>query len=203
MYEVFVNERPIILTNKLEKESSFKYFMLETVDVNYVIKQLDKGKIKAAYLYHPDDTVLLSTFKKKIPTIIAAGGVVHNPKGEILFIHRNGKWDLAKGKLDKGEKVEDAAVREVEEETGIKKLVIEKLLYKTYHIFKRNGKFKLKETYWYTMKSSYTGKFTPQLDEGITEVCWKNEAEIEEALKNSYSNIKKLFKKVPHYSEIK
>ena len=142
------------------------------------------------YLYHEKKKELLSIFKKKLPLVIAGGGLVLNKKSRILFIFRNGKWDLAKGKLDKGETIEEAAVREVEEETGVKKLKVDKFLQKTYHIFKRNGTFKLKETHWFLMHTNYDGQLSPQCDEGIEIVEWKKESEIKKALKNSYQNIK-------------
>lgn len=195
MYEVFVNEHPIILISELRKEDTFKYFLLENVDITKVIKDLNNGKMEAAYLYHPDKDKLLKKFKSKLNVILAAGGVVRNKKGEILFIFRNGKWDLAKGKLDKNESIEKAAIREVEEETGVKDLKITGFYKITYHIFKRNGEYRLKETHWYNMKTNFTGTFIPQEDEGITEVCWKNSQEVEEALKNTYPNIKKLLQR--------
>lgn len=196
MYEVFVNDHPIILISELKKEDTFKYFLLENVDLSKVIKDLNNGKMEAAYLYHPEKEQLLKKFKSNIKTVLAAGGIVRNTKGEILFIFRNGKWDLAKGKLDKGEKIEQAALREVEEETGIKKLKLGSFFQVTYHIFKRNGVYKLKETHWYNMTSEYTGKLKPQEEEGITKVKWLNANKIEKALDNTYPNIEKLFKTI-------
>ncbi|GLB50889.1 NUDIX hydrolase [Neptunitalea lumnitzerae] len=196
MYEVFVNEHPIILISELKKEDSFKYFLLENVDLPKVIKELNNGKIDAAYLYHPNKEKLLKKFKSKLNVVLAAGGVVKNKKGEILFIFRNGKWDLAKGKLDKNESIPEAAIREVEEETGVKNLKLESFFKTTYHIFKRNGQYKLKETHWFYMKTSYSGKLIPQEEEGITQVCWKGAEEIKQALTNSYANIEKLFKEI-------
>lgn len=193
MYKVFVNDHPIILTNEVTKEKDHNLFLLDTVDVTDVVKQLNKGFIKQAYFYHPDSEVLLDKMKEKLPLVIAAGGYVVNDKKQILFIFRNGKWDLPKGKVDKGESIEEAAIREVKEETGVKKLKIKSLRQITYHLFKRNGVLKLKETHWYNMKTVYDGKLKPQLDEGINEVVWKSREEADEALTNSYRNIADLF----------
>ena len=102
------------------------------------------------------------------PKIVAAGGRVINDKNEILFIFRNKKWDLPKGKVEKNENISQTAIREVKEETGIKNLMIVKPLDKTYHIFKRAKKTYLKETYWFEMKSNHDKKFSPQISEGIT-----------------------------------
>jgi 8-oxo-dGTP pyrophosphatase MutT (NUDIX family) len=123
----------------------------------------------------------------------AGGGLVYNKKNEVLFIFRNGKWDLPKGGIEKGEEIEYTALREVEEETGVNKLVITDKLQKTYHIFKRNGRYKLKITHWFEMRTSFEGTPIGQLEEGIEKVAWLSANEIQEALKNSYENIKLLF----------
>ena len=112
----------------------------------------------------------LKKLKEKIPVVKAGGGLVYNKKGEVLFIFRNGKWDLPKGGIEKGEGIEEAAIREVEEETGVKKLKVVQKLQKTYHVFKRNGSYKLKITHWYEMKTDYTGKLQGQENEGIEKI---------------------------------
>ncbi|MDG3583711.1 NUDIX hydrolase [Galbibacter pacificus] len=193
MYEVFVNEHRIILTNQISKETDFKLFLMDTVDIDDVIKQLNKGKIKYAHIYYEDGTVLMKKFLKKIPLVVAAGGLVKNQDNENLFIFRNGKWDLPKGKVDKGETIEEAAIREVEEETGVKKLKIDSFLNKTYHVFKRNGTYKLKETHWFLMKSKYKGVLVPQCKENIEIAQWRPDTDIPKLMENSYENIKTLF----------
>jgi len=193
MYKVFVNELPLILTNKLSETAKGSYFLLNKDAIHDAIEALSMGKLKEAFIYHPNREEILKKFTKNIPLVVAAGGVVTNKKGKVLFIYRNEKWDLPKGKLDKGESIEECAVREVEEETGVRKLKIENFLQTTYHVFKRNGTFKLKEVHWYAMKTSFTGKLKGQKNEGIKKVKWKGPAKIEEALQNSYQNIKILF----------
>ena len=58
-----------------------------------------------------------------------------NELGEILVIFRRGSWDIAKGKLDPGETLKEAAVREVMEETGISGIKRKELIDITYHTY--------------------------------------------------------------------
>src|SRR5690606_30377036 len=128
MYKVFVNNRPLFLTNKIEKETDFQLFLLDSIDIEQLVTKIFKDKIHKAFLYHPDEQEILTTLKSKIPVEKAAGGLVYNKKDEILFIFRNGKWDLPKGGIEKNETKKQGAIREVEEETGESKLkIIEKL----------------------------------------------------------------------------
>jgi len=193
MYKVFVNDKPLFLTNEIGKETDFQLFLLESVDIPQLITSMFRGKVKNAYLYHPDEKEIMKKLKSKLKVNKAAGGLVYNDNGEVLFIHRNGKWDLPKGGVDKGEKNKAAALREVEEETGVKKLQPVRKLQKTYHIFRRNGIYRLKITHWFEFHTDYTGKLKPQADEGIDRVAWLNPDQVKEALKNSYENIKLLF----------
>ncbi|HLA56594.1 MAG TPA: NUDIX domain-containing protein [Flavobacterium sp.] len=193
MYKVFVNDKPLFLTNEIQKETDFQLFLLESVDIRELVKKIYKNKVEKAYLYHPDEKEILRTLKSKMPVNKAGGGLVYNPKGEVLFIFRNGKWDLPKGGVEKYEENDAAALREVEEETGVDKLLITRKLQKTYHIFKRNDRYKLKITHWYEMSTSFDGTLVPQQDEGIEKAEWLNPEQIKVALKNSYENIKLLF----------
>ncbi|WP_149277429.1 NUDIX hydrolase [Pareuzebyella sediminis] len=193
MYKVFVNESPLILTNKLSETANGEYYLLNEDSIQDAIKALKKKKIEEAYIYHPNHEEILKKFTKKIPLTVAAGGVVTNAKGKVLFIYRNEKWDLPKGKLDKGESIEDCAIREVMEETGVKGLRIENFLRTTYHIYKNSGAYTLKEVHWFAMKTDYTGKLRPEKKEGIKKVKWKGPKKIQKALQNSYTNIKILF----------
>ncbi len=193
MYKVFVNDKPLFLTNEIHKETDFQMFLLESVDIEQLIVKMFNNKIQKAYLYYPNEKEILQKIKEKIPVKKAGGGLVYNKKGEVLFIFRNGKWDLPKGGTEKFEEMVETAMREVEEETGVGKLKIIKKLQKTYHIFKRNGIYRLKITNWYEMFSSDDIIPIPQENEGIERVAWLNREQIKEALKNSFENIKLLF----------
>jgi len=193
MYKVFINDKLLFLTNQLVEETDFQIFLLESVNIQKIIGKYFDGTITKAVLYHPDEKVLMQTLKEKLIVNKAGGGKVYNQNGEILFIFRNGKWDLPKGGIEKNESIEDTAIREVEEETGCKNLKIVRRLEKTFHIFKRNGEYRLKITYWFEMKTNYTGVLTGQLNEGIEKVQWVKPEEVIEKLENSYENIKLLF----------
>ena len=190
MYHVFVNNKPIILTTQVSPERNFKNYLLSSVQIGKVIKELNSTSLKEVRLIGKKEDNLISKFLKKLPNVIAGGGKVINDNGEVLFIYRNDKWDLPKGKAERKETIEETALREVEEETGVSGLSITKPIKTTYHIFKRNGKHKIKITYWFEMKTSYKGLLTPQEKEGITKVAWLNHEERLKALENSYANIK-------------
>ncbi|WP_040278691.1 NUDIX hydrolase [Psychroserpens damuponensis] len=194
MQYIFVNDKPILLTTKVEKEDGFKNYLLKSVNIGKVIKKLNSTNLEAVRLIGKNEEKLLSKFLKLLPNVIAGGGKVYNSKGEILFIFRNNKWDLPKGKTEKKETIEETSLREVEEETGVQGLEIVKPLDTTYHIFKRNGKHKIKVTYWFEMKTTFEGKLFPQENEGISKVEWLSPEASIKALENSYANIKFLVK---------
>ncbi|GAA4111931.1 NUDIX domain-containing protein [Aquimarina addita] len=196
MYKVFVNNTPIILSTK-KSIDEFETIHIKEVEFSTVIKDIlkkeDQGKEAKYHFYHKSEEKLLEHLYSKLPVVIAGGGKVYNANKEILFIKRNGKWDLPKGKVEKKEDIESTAIREVEEETGVSNLEITKFLYKSYHVFKRNGQFKLKVTYWFEMKTDYSGALIPQKEEGIMKVKWKDTQKSKKALKDSYANIRQLF----------
>jgi len=193
MYKIFVNNKPLFLTDKIEKETDFQLFLLKSIDIKQLVTDIFEDKIDKAILYHPDKDQILDTLKNKIPVSEAAGGLVYNEEGKILFIFRNGKWDLPKGGIEKNESKKEAAIREVEEETGVKNLKIREKLEKTYHIFERGEKYKLKVTHWYKMITSFSGELQPQTEEKIEKVAWVKPSEIPTLLENSYQNIRLLF----------
>ncbi len=192
MYTIFVGDKPIFLSTEKAKENGYSNHKLSTIILRRVINKLNKSPLKGAYLVHKNEKKLLKKFLRKLPNVVAGGGKVYNDDGKILFIFRNGKWDLPKGKTEKKESIEETAIREVEEETGVKGLEIIKPLDTTYHIFKRNGRYKIKITYWFEMKTSFSGKLLPQEKEGITKVKWLGRKKTKKAMENSYANIRTL-----------
>ncbi len=122
-------------------------------------------------------------------TIIAAGGIVENEKGEILLIYRKKHWDLPKGKLDDNETLEECAVREVKEETGLKDVELGEAIDITIHNYEEKGEEVTKKTYWYRMKASSANELTPQTEEDIEEIKWVKKEDLHIYMENSYSNI--------------
>jgi len=187
MYKVFANRLPIVLTSKVKYLSNENTFLLSSIEIDEILKKLRKHK--KIYLFFPKKKDLIKEFKSKIKTIYASGGIVKNKKSEVLFIFRRGKWDLPKGKADKGESKKQTALREVGEETGVKELVISKFFRTSFHIVRSNKKYYLKETTWYLMNSNYEGDLIPQIDEGIKSVKWKNLKQVKKIKEKTFKNI--------------
>ncbi|MBE85468.1 MAG: NUDIX hydrolase [Flavobacteriaceae bacterium] len=187
MYKVFVNRLIINLTSDKEFLNDSKTYLLSSISIKEIIKKL---KIHdEVFLYYPDKKKLLKEFKEKLVTIKATGGIVTNKKNQILFIYRKGKWDLPKGKMEKNESKKESALREVIEETGVKKLKIINFFSTTFHLIKVKKEYFLKETHWYTMKTKYDGKLKPQKSEGIISAKWKTFDEALEIKKKTFRNI--------------
>jgi ADP-ribose pyrophosphatase YjhB (NUDIX family) len=133
----------------------------------------------------------LTAIKNNFKLITAGGGVVRNSRDEFLFIYRRGKWDLPKGKSEDGEVIEDCALREVMEETGIKELELLKPLCTTYHLY-YDQEFIFKETYWFMMFSN-DRMLRPQTEEGISKAAWIHQRNVAKQLQNTYESIRDIF----------
>ena len=139
------------------------------------------------FVHTPNAKQLFRKIRASLNFIKAAGGLVSNDENKFLFIFRLGKWDLPKGKLDENEKAKACAVREVEEETGIKVFKAGDKICNTYHIYGNNGGVPyLKKTSWYKMKGESQAELRPQLEEDITEVRWLGLSEFEIVKNNTY-----------------
>ena len=124
--------------------------------------------------------------------IEAAGGIVFNPKGELLMMLRRGQWDMPKGKLDEGETVEACALREVEEETGISNLRLNGKLQTTYHTYSFQGKTVLKPSHWFRMECTGTEDLVPQTEEDITELRWVDKVEAAALANEAFPSIREM-----------
>ncbi|MBE4947910.1 NUDIX domain-containing protein [Chryseobacterium culicis] len=195
MYKVFVNEKKLLVSKYPENlEKELRYESFTTLEI--ALDLLENTSVQELNVYGDNLDEIWQEFQKLFRIIEAAGGLVNNPEGKILFIRRLGKWDLPKGKMEKGESREESAVREIEEETGLSDVELVKFINTTYHIYiERNGEKILKCTHWFEM--IYDGEDTskPQIEEGITEVAWKTTSEIEnEVFPSTFKNIKLIVK---------
>ena len=195
MYKVFVNKKEIVLAVNAPKKPKVKVLPLQETPLKKIIRILRTTKVETLYLVHHNPKKLLPLFKKKLPVAVAAGGVVQNEEGKVLFIYRKKRWDLPKGKVEKGETLQEGAKREVKEETGVKKIKVGDLVGVTYHIFKRNNRYQLKESHWFYMTTKYEGELVPQTKEDITKAVWKGKKKTLKALEKTYPNIAHLFAK--------
>ncbi len=189
MYKVFINDSYINFTSEGETSSllqdeKFRQNPLSVVQAiakNSDVQHLTfaDNEVEKAWLF----------FVQAFKVVEAAGGIVRNEKNETLLIKRLGKWDLPKGKMEKNETKEQSAVREVVEECSIPEPKIINPLPTTYHYYALRDKHILKPTYWYLMQVAGVPKLAPQTEEGITEVIWANEKQVEQAIKNTYASI--------------
>ncbi len=163
---------------------------LSTAAINSLLHEINKPQFHVGIIYDKDLLKLKSAFFKHFTLKKAAGGLVKNNDEEILMIHRRGKWDLPKGKLDKGETLEACALREVTEETGLKNLELGALIRITFHTYSLFGKHILKETNWYSMKAKGIETLFPQTEEDITEIRWVIKKELKKYLSNTFPSIK-------------
>ncbi len=192
MYKVFFKDRIIFLGDKKESVNfeGMVYAWIEGESLEGLVIQFDEDDNKEAICIVADDLEqLFEHFKACFSYIEAAGGKVFNSKNQLLAIYRLEKWDLPKGKVEKGESVRETALREVEEECGITDLKIRKELKSTYHTYWMKGKFMLKRTYWYEMSYSGSEILVPQTEEDIQEAKWLSLDKLEEFTASTYASI--------------
>lgn len=181
MYKIYINETPLFIVNTSEVPL-FKDYEGEILRARYTgksksllhyVDMLEKSRrFGAVILFSSDPKQIYKDLKTLLKLERAAGGMVYNEGGEVLMIFRRGSWDLPKGKIDPGETKKEAAIREVQEETGITNIELGPKIAKTYHTFrKKSGTRILKKTYWYLMTSSDT-TLVPQLEEDIELAEW-------------------------------
>ncbi len=188
-YDTHVDGSSGIVPNKL-----FSRVLIYDSSINTIVdllKKMTNKKFKKIYsitITLKEYRKVIKKLKKMFKIIKAAGGVVKNSKDEILFIYRLKKWDLPKGKLDKGETIKECAKREVEEETKVSVSCGNKIL-STWHTYTRNKKFILKKTTWYKMNSLDDSGMKPQKKENIEKVEWMEHSTINDILLNSYKTL--------------
>ena len=152
-------------------------------------------------IFHHDQPIEIHTkeafdrFARDFRIIHAAGGIVHNDANEILMIFRLGKWDFPKGKVEEGEQWAEAALREVQEETGLHNITLGEPLSSTFHTYELRGDPILKETHWYAMQAPKQ-PLTPQTAEDISQAVWVPFGEVDIKMQNSYPSLTALWREV-------
>lgn len=174
---------------------SYQQIDNQTFDLKIIYTWILAHKSNKFFVLCADAKAFLKRVRQSVTLIEAAGGLVKNEKKAFLFIYRNDKWDLPKGKIEKDETVKEAAVREVEEECSIKVNKLGKKLCKTYHVYVSKGEVVLKKTYWYNMKCKGQNKLKPQREEGITDVRWFKRDDIDPILANTFPSIMDVLEK--------
>ena len=205
MYRIFINDGVLILRSfesilEVDEQSEIQSYSYASC-MKKAISKVQNGICNSLILQGDDVEHMWCDFCSHYQLIEAAGGVVVNSKREVLWILRNGKWDLPKGKVELGEKVENAAVREVEEECAVRGISRGALLGVTYHTYSYKSEVILKKTYWYAMTCFKEQVLKPQLEEGITEVVWADKTKHLFCVSNTYTSIVELLKQenVVHY----
>jgi len=198
--KIYINNRPLILTN-----SAQQYIAQHAIAAGYLLLTgafLRNFRLAQRHLNSPrslgvlveDISVdaLLKGLEQTFVPIEAAGGVVSNPEGGVLLIYRRGKWDLPKGKRDDGEAIEECAVREVIEETGLPELKLGEKICETYHVYAQGDKELLKTTHWYNMHAPKAFELHPQKEENILEARWVAEKKLGSYVHQSYEAIREI-----------
>ncbi len=196
--KIYFGDKPVFLCN--EVDATIEEYMhhpdavlmdeISGPAIKSLLHEIAKEEFHAGILLHSDLDELKKVFFKHFTLVTAAGGLVENEKGQYLLIHRRGKWDLPKGKLDPGETIEQCAVREVEEETGLQQPELGELLTITYHTYNEFGKHILKDSHWYKMKVKGAQTTTPQTEEDILEIKWVKKEDIGLYMNDTFPSIK-------------
>jgi 8-oxo-dGTP pyrophosphatase MutT (NUDIX family) len=158
--------------------------------VHSMLHEIARPEVRMCIIQHADLESLRLIFWKSFRIMQAAGGLVVNGRGEWLLIHRRGHWDLPKGKLDEGETLEQCALREVMEETGIPMPTLGEPLCTTYHTYEDFGHRILKESYWYRMSIEGMPALIPQTEEDITGIAWLDREGVKKAMEKAYPSIR-------------
>ena len=200
MYKVFFNDCTIQIG--AEDKKSFKNNIIQNIDcqndrfVREIVSQIESGeKIHDFVILDRQYHKLWNCFKSQLTQMPAAGGLVMRSDRSLLFISRLGNWDLPKGKIEKGETPEGAAIREVEEECGVRGLKIIRLLDSTFHMYRSPylsfpDNLVLKETKWFLMSCDDEQRLTPQVDENIEEVRWFAIDDLDQVMNKTYASLR-------------
>ena len=210
--KIFINDIPVYILSEKKVNMNRAYGLIvrefetivpevlvdDTLIMNASFDQIDSllklmtdkklEKVHSIFISSREKRALIDYLKSKFQVIEAAGGIVEK-EGKLLMIYRRKDWDIPKGKLDRGEMLEECAMREVEEETGVK-AKIDKKIDAVWHTYVTKKKYVLKKTHWYAMHCIDDKNMTPQKGEGVKKVEWMDMEQVRIALHNSYRSIR-------------
>ncbi|HQU99819.1 MAG: NUDIX domain-containing protein [Bacteroidia bacterium] len=193
MYQIFNNEKCLHIVKHKPKQYSKSSILINANDseaINEAVQNLLNEKPNSIFLVTPFIHKVFKEVRAYFLIIEAAGGLVYNDANKLLMIYRLGKWDLPKGKIERGEAKRDAAIREVQEECALTQLRIESFIATTYHIYFIKNQPVLKFSHWYKMYCADKAIPQPQIEEGISEVIWANKKQVAKNAIASYATIK-------------
>ncbi|MDR2410608.1 MAG: NUDIX domain-containing protein [Bacteroidales bacterium] len=201
-YKLFYNQTVLLVTrfehfNQLPDKKTDCFIFDPSLNVKQLLTNFLSNNISICIFCHTqeDENNIMESIKSFFLFQRAAGGLVVK-NGAVLGIYRLERWDFPKGHVEMGETDEEAAMREVTEETGIGALSISKDLGYTYHIFPApDNQFVLKETHWFEMYTASNKTPFPQKEENITHALWVQLKGFHYIVKNIYPSLKDLIEK--------
>ncbi len=195
--KIYIGEKPFFVVENLDNNlqqlaATHGTIMLnhaDTLSLKKAVDDLENSPAKVVIVLTNTVDIIVKKLKTILVFIQAGGGLVQNNNAEFLFIYRRGKWDLPKGKLDEGETIEQCAVREVNEETGLENIILGELLLHTWHVYYGWGQHVLKQTSWYKMSCPAGQMLTPQTAEDISETTWLKKEDWGKVLENTFPSV--------------
>ena len=199
MHKIYLEKRCIIICSPdepaLSDPNSMELHLGGTGDIPSLVDMFETSpSLSRIYIPTDDMETTYKGFCSQFKEVNAAGGLVSNRRGDVLLIRRNELWDLPKGHQEAGEDISVTALREVQEETGVLKLRLRKLICVTDHCYRRNEIWHLKHTWWYDMLYTDPVDLTPQREEDITKAAWVARSGLSPYLKNTYPSIVEVFR---------
>lgn len=194
-YEVYIDGKPFVIGERPDPRAVPDHWLAVEVhaaaELAHLSGELLRSRtVQGVHVFNKDVEELWGWFRNGYRFVQAAGGTVTDERGRLLAIHRLGVWDLPKGKVEKGEDIPAAAVREVEEECGLKRVTLEGPLCATWHTYERDGHPHLKRTDWFLMRASSAEELVAQHEEDIQDVRWMDAAGVADMKRGTYPSLR-------------